>query len=73
MEEYEVFDEYIKKSRKIRGFCNERERMLFEAIRIDTDTKGKLTYLKAIGVEIDKVMNYIDELNHQRKCRSLGI
>jgi len=66
MEEYKVFDEYLKKSQSIRAFCEDREKMLFESIRIDTSTDGKVKYLKAVGTEIDKVIAYIEKLTAER-------
>ena len=35
MEEYQLFDELLKKSKSIRAFCEDREKMLFESIRMD--------------------------------------
>ncbi len=67
MEEYEVFDEYLKKSKLIRAFCEDRERMLFESIRIDTASDGKIIYLKAVGKEIDEVGVFIEEMKKKRK------
>ena len=35
MKEYEIFDDFLKKSKKIREFCDDREKMLFESIRME--------------------------------------
>jgi hypothetical protein len=67
MEEYEVFDEYLQKSKIIRAFCEDRERMLFESIRIDTSSDGKIIYLKAVGKEIDEAGEFIEEMKKKRK------
>lgn len=73
MEEYEVFNEYLKKSSSIRNFCDQKEKLLFECIRMDIATHGKVHWLSAVGSEIDKVTAYIDELIQERKSASLGI
>ena len=67
MEHYELFDAYLKKSKLIRDFCEDREKMLFESLRMDITTEGKLHWLNAIGTEIDKVVAYIDQMNSDRK------
>ena len=67
MEHYELFDAYLKKSKLIRDFCEDREKMLFESIRMDIPTDGKIHWLNAIGAEIDKVVAYIDQLAMDRK------
>jgi hypothetical protein len=67
MEEYELFDQYLKKSKTIREFCDDREKMMFESIRMDISTEGKTHWLKSIGYELDKVIAYIDRLTNDRK------
>lgn len=66
MEEYQLFDEYLKKSKSIRAFCEDREKMLFESIRIGGDVEGKIRWLNAVGNEIDKVISYINQLTEER-------
>ncbi len=67
MEEYEVFDEYLKKTQLIRAFCEDRENMLCEAIKLNIPTDCKVTYLKAVGREIDLVCEFAEEMKKQRK------
>lgn len=55
MKEYEIFDDFLKKSKKIREFCDDREKMLFESIRMEISTDGKIHWLNSIVYEIDKV------------------
>ena len=66
MEEYKVFDEYLKKCQSIRAYCEERERMLFESIRIGGDTDGKIRWLNAVGAEIEKVQQMIVQMAKER-------
>jgi len=68
MEEYEVFDEYLRKSKSIREYCEQNEKLLFESIRlVDATTDCKIKYLSSVGCEIDKVISYIEELKTKSK------
>ena len=67
MEEYQLFDEFLKKSKAIRAFCEHREQMLFESIRMDIPIDGKIVWLEAVGKEIDQVVYYIEKLSADRK------
>ena len=66
MEEYKLFDELLKKSKAIRAFCEDREKMLFESIRMDIPINGKIVWLEAVGREIDEVRNLIERLAEVR-------
>lgn len=67
MEEYQLFDELLKKSKAIRAFCEDREKMLFESIRMDIPINGKIVWLNSVGKEIDEVVSYIEKLSSDRK------
>ena len=67
MKEYELFDELLQKSKSLRNFCDDREKMMFEILRMDISTDGKIHWLNSIGYEIDKVLSYIDRLSNERK------
>lgn len=67
MEEYQLFDELLKKSKAIRAFCEDREKMLFESIRMDIPINGKIVWLEAVGREIDEVRNLIERLAEVRE------
>lgn len=66
MKEYQLFDELLKKSKAIRAFCEDREKMLFESIRMDITIDGKIVWLKAVGREIDEVRNLIERMAEAR-------
>jgi len=66
MEEYQLFDEYLQKSKAIRVFCEDREKLLFESIRMDIPIDGKIVWLKAVGKEIDEVRKLVEELAESR-------
>jgi len=65
--EYEKFDEYLTKSKQLKSFCDDRERMMFEILRMDLDTDGKIHWLESVGVEIDRVLSFIDRISNERK------
>jgi hypothetical protein len=67
MEQYQLFDELLMKSKAIRAFCEDREKMLFESIRMDIPIDGKIFWLKSVGNEIDEVKQLIDKLADNRK------
>ena len=69
MKEYEILGNFLKKSKKIREFCDDREKMLFESIRIEISTDGKIHWLNSIVYEIDKVLSFIDRLSNERKSQ----
>ncbi len=64
---YELFDQMLMKSKAIRAFCEDREKMLFESIRMDIPIAGKIVWLKSVGAEIDEVATYIEKLSADRK------
>ncbi len=66
MEKYNVFDEYLKKSKFIREYCEKNEKVLFEMIRLDTSTEKIIISLNAVGSEIDEVISTIEELKKQK-------
>lgn len=67
MEEYKLFDQYLKKSKAIKEFSENMEQMLFESIRFNIKNDGKIHWLNCIGSEIDKVIAYIEKLENDRK------
>ena len=66
MEQYQLFDEFLMKSKAIRAFCEDREKMLFESIRMYIPIDGKIVWLKAVGKEIDEVRKLVKELAESR-------
>ncbi len=69
MKEYELFDELLQKSKFLRNFCDDREKMIFEVLRMDISTDGKIHWLNSIVYEIDKVLSFIDRLSNERKSQ----
>lgn len=67
MREYEVLDKYLKVSKHFRDFCNDREMMMFEVLRMDISEDGKIHWIESIGNEIDRVLSFIDRLESERK------
>lgn len=65
--EYEVFDTYLQKTKQIRVFCDDREKMMFEVIRMDISEEAKIHWLNGIGMEIEKVLKQIEILSENRK------
>ena len=67
MEEYKLFDELLQKSKSLREFCDDREKMMFEVLRMDISTDGKIHWLESIGGEINRIISFTDRLTAERK------
>lgn len=67
MEHYQLFDEYLRKSKAIRKFCEDREKMLFESVRMDIPKEGTIHWLRSVGREIDDVVSLVERLSADRK------
>ena len=63
----------LKKSKAMRAFCEDREKMLFESIRMDIPINGKIVWLNSVGKEIDEVVSYIEKLSVDRKPHLDGL
>ena len=68
MENYELFGDYINKSKMIREFCEKNENLLFETLRMNIPSDGVKGYLISIGREIDSVLEFIDKLETDREA-----
>ena len=67
MENYEIFGDYLDKSKQIRQFCDKNETLLFEALRMDLPTIGIRKYLAAVGREVDIIFGIIERLKANRE------
>ena len=67
MENYEIFGDYIDKSKRIRKFCEKNENLLFETLRMDIPSEGIRKYLAAVGKEIEIILDYIERLRANRE------
>ena len=67
MKEYELFDELLQKSKFLINFYDDREKMMFEIIRMDISTDGKIHWLESVGSEIDRVLSFIERVSVERK------
>ena len=68
MENYELFGEFINKSKQIRQFCEKNENLLFETLRMNIPSDGVRKYLTSVGKEIDLVLEFIDKLETDREA-----
>lgn len=72
MDEFELFYEYLEKSKNIREFCEKNEGLLLQCVRTDRFTDDeKIHFLNIVGSEIEKLIVYIDELKKEKlkKCK----
>ena len=68
MENYEIFGDYINKSKQIRKFLEKNEKLLFESLRMNIPSDGVRKYLTSVGKEIDLVLDFIDKLETDREA-----
>ena len=67
MGEDQLFDELLQKSKSLRDFCDDREKMMFEIVRMDLNAEGKIHWLESVGSEVDRVLSFIERLSNDRK------
>ncbi|WP_165813658.1 hypothetical protein [Aliarcobacter skirrowii] len=41
--------------------------MMFEILRMDISTDGKIHWLESVGSEINKVLSFIERVSNERK------
>jgi len=68
MEEYKLFDDLLQKSKSLKDFTSDRENMLCEIIKMDIQSDGKIQWLESVGVELNRVLNFIEKLSYERKA-----
>ena len=68
MEEYKLFDELLQKSKALKNFTSDRENMLCEIIKMDIPSEGKIQWLESVGVELNRVLNFVEKLSNERKA-----
>jgi hypothetical protein len=66
-EEYIVFDELLQKSKSLREYANQNEKMMFEILRMDIKTDGKVHWLETVGREMISVLSVIEKFASERK------
>ena len=67
MENYQIFGDYINKSKMIREFCEKNENLLFETLRMGIPSDGVRKYLTSVGNEIDLVLDFIEKMKTDRE------
>ena len=67
MENYEIFGDYLNKSKQIRQFCEKDENLLFESLRMGIPSDGMRKYLTSVGKEIEIILDYIERLKANRE------
>ena len=61
------YDKYLSQSKKLSDYCNAHENILHEILKMELDESSKVHLLDLVGVEIGRVLKYIDRLNLERK------
>jgi len=67
LSQYNSYDKYLSQSKKLNNYCNAHENILHEILKMDIDEASKVHLLDLIGVEIGRVLKFIERLNLERK------
>ena len=67
MKEYEALDKLLSRSRAIKEYFEERERMMFEIIRLNLNSDAKVLWLEGIGYEIGETEELLEKLKNERE------
>jgi hypothetical protein len=67
MEEYKLFDELLKKCKSLRDFSDDREKMMFEILRMNLESDGKIYWLKSVAVDIERILSFVKRLTNERQ------
>jgi len=64
---YNSYDKYLSQSKKLSDYCNAHENILHEILKMDIDETSKVHLLDLVGVEIGRVLKFIERLKLERK------
>jgi len=61
------YEKYLSQSKKLNNYCNVHENILHEILKMELDEASKVHLLDLMGVEIDRVLKFIERLRLERK------
>ena len=67
MNQYNSYDKYLSQFKKLSNYCNANENILYEILKMNIDEASKIHLLDLVGVEIGRVLKFIERLNLERK------
>ena len=67
LNQYNSYDKYLSQSKKLSNYCNANENILHEILKMNIDEASKVHLLEMVGVEIGRILKYIERLNLERK------
>ena len=67
LNQYNSYDKYLSQSKKLNNYCNAHENILHEILKMELDEASKVHLLDLVGVEIGRILKFIERLNLERK------
>ena len=61
------YDKYLSQSEKLSDYCNAHKNILNEILKMELDESEKVHLLDLVGVEIGRVLKFIERLRLERK------
>ena len=61
------YSKYLAQSKKLSNYCNAHENILHEILKMELNESEKVHLLDLVGVEIGRVLKFIERLNLDRK------
>ena len=67
MSQHNAYDKYLSQSEKLSNYCNAHENILHEILKMELDESEKVQLLDLMGVEIGRILKFIERLRLERK------
>jgi len=67
LNQYNSYDKYLSQSKKLSNYCNANENILHEILKMNIDEASKVHLFDLVGVEIGRILKFIERLNLERK------
>lgn len=67
LNQYNSYDKYLSQSKKLNNYCNANENILHEILKMDINESAKVHLLDLVGVELGRILKFIERLNLERK------
>ena len=67
LNQYNSYDKYLLQSKKLSNYCTNNENILHEILKMNISEASKNHLLDLVGVEIGRILKYIERLNLERK------
>lgn len=67
MNQCNSYDKYLSQSKKLSNYCKSNENILHEILKMDIDEASKVHLLDLVGVEISRILKFIERLKSEKE------